>query len=268
MDFLRLIGPVTALVLGAALALAAPSYGQDTNEDGASLFDRGNTARMNDDVEAMREDWTRSCELGFGPACYELARFIQRGTFGEPNIPQALYYYDLACRRLEGDTGRRRMLARACTEAGAIHANGHAGSVNPELAVQRLVTGCGNGNADGCLMLAYTHARGWLGLEVNMASAAEIFGFACTLGNNEGCTTLATLHYNGEGVARDLTQARHLFEDACIRQDASACSAAFQILAETHEVEQTRMALRSFYWNECQSSNRSCTIARMLDQAE
>jgi len=268
MDFHRAFGPVTALVLGTALLLTPQSYGQDNSAEAADLFSRGNSARMNDDAETMREHWTRSCELGFGRACYELARFIQRGTFGEPNMPETLYYFDLACRRLEGETGHRQMFARACTEAGAIHANGLAGSVNPELAVQRLITGCGNGNADGCLMLAYTHARGWLGLDVNMANAAEFFGFACTLGNNEGCTTLATLHYNGEGVARDLTQARHLFEDACIRKDANSCAAAFQILAETHEVEQTRMALRSFYWNDCQTSNRSCTIARMLDEAE
>ena len=268
MDFRRTFGPVTGLILGTALLMAPQSYGQDNSAEAADLFVLGDSARMNDDAETMREHWTRSCQLGFGRACYELARFIQRGTFGEPNLPQMLYYYDAACRMLEGEAGSGQMLARACTEAGTIHANGHAGSVNPELAVQRLEMGCAFGNAQGCLRLAYTHARGWLGLEVNMANAAELFGFACTLGNNEGCTTLATLYYNGEGVARDLTRARQFFEDACVRQDANSCNAAFRILGETHEVEQTRMALRSFYWNECQTSNRSCTIARMLDEAE
>jgi TPR repeat protein len=97
-----------------------------------------------------------------------------------------------------------------------------------------LEDGCNALHAQSCSALGSVFATGWRGksvmdlgpgLEKDFKNALFFSGKGCTLGNALACSDMGVLHYNGDGVEKNLSEAVRYFTKACeIRQGLDACS--------------------------------------------
>ncbi|MBV8393440.1 MAG: SEL1-like repeat protein, partial [Alphaproteobacteria bacterium] len=101
-------------------------------------------------------------------------------------------------------------------------------------ALQYLQHAMAAGSSEGALQLGVVYAQGLVGQPRDDARAAELFEKAATAGNRRAALNLGILYFRGQGVPRDLVQARAWLEKA----SAGNNPYAFYALARTMEVSE------------------------------
>ncbi len=86
------------------------------------------------------------------------------------------------------------------------------------------------GSSEGAQRLAVIFAEGLAGTPRNDSRAAELFGKAAIAGNQRAQLNLGILYFRGQGVARDLVQARAWLEKAAIGDDPFALYALGRVM--------------------------------------
>jgi uncharacterized protein len=89
------------------------------------------------------------------------------------------------------------------------------------------------GSAEGAHRLALVYAQGQGGTVRNDARAAELFQKAAALGNQRAQVNVGILYFRGQGVPRDLVQARAWLEKAAANNDPYALYALGRTMDET-----------------------------------
>lgn len=89
------------------------------------------------------------------------------------------------------------------------------------------------GSAEGQHRLALVFISGDTGIPSNPARAVELFGKAAAQGHRRAQLNLGTLYFRGQGVQRDLIQARAWLEQAAMEGDAYATYALGRAMSES-----------------------------------
>lgn len=89
------------------------------------------------------------------------------------------------------------------------------------------------GSAEGQHRLALVFISGDAGVPLNATRAVELFGKAAAQGHRRAQLNLGTLYFRGQGVQRDLIQARAWLEQAAMDGDVYATYALARAMAET-----------------------------------
>lgn len=100
-------------------------------------------------------------------------------------------------------------------------------------ALQALQHAADAGSAEGAHRLALVFAQGLAGTPRNDARALELFEKAATLGNQRAQVNVGILYFRGQGVPRDLVQARAWLEKAAANNDPYALYALGRAMDET-----------------------------------
>ena len=100
-------------------------------------------------------------------------------------------------------------------------------------ALQALQHAADSGSAEGAHRLALVFAQGLAGTPRNDARALELFEKAAALGNQRAQANIGILYFRGQGVPRDLVQARAWLEKAAANNDPYALYALGRAMDET-----------------------------------
>ena len=100
-------------------------------------------------------------------------------------------------------------------------------------ALQALQHAADAGSAEGAHRLALVFAQGLAGTPRNDARALELFEKAAALGNQRAQANIGILYFRGQGVPRDLVQARAWLEKAAANNDPYALYALGRAMDET-----------------------------------
>jgi hypothetical protein len=100
-------------------------------------------------------------------------------------------------------------------------------------ALQALQHAADSGSAEGAHRLALVFAQGLAGTPRNDARALELFEKAAALGNQRAQVNVGILYFRGQGVPRDLVQARAWLEKAAASNDPYALYALGRATDET-----------------------------------
>jgi TPR repeat protein len=100
-------------------------------------------------------------------------------------------------------------------------------------ALQAFQHAADSGSAEGAHRLALVFAQGLAGTPRNDARAIELFEKAATLGNPRAQANIGILYFRGQGVPRDIVQARAWLEKAAANNDPYALYALGRAMDET-----------------------------------
>ncbi len=92
-------------------------------------------------------------------------------------------------------------------------------AVTPEQIEAELLEACNDNKVAACVLLG----NDYLAAD-NAAKAATFFDQACQGGSGTGCSALGVLYQFGEGLDKDVDQAKNLFAQACERKEETGCS--------------------------------------------
>jgi TPR repeat protein len=99
--------------------------------------------------------------------------------------------------------------------------------------LQALQHAADSGSAEGAHRLGLVFAQGQAGTARNDARALELFEKAAALGNQRAQINVGILYFRGQGVPRDLVQARAWLEKAAARNDPYALYALGRAMDDT-----------------------------------
>lgn len=162
-----------------------------------------------DDEEFARVSmlFERSCAGGLAVACHDRAVFAQEGIGQQPDLEEALHYYERACEFGHEPACTTGQLLRATTP-----------QRGPDFWVER----CQAGDMEECIQLAIYVESGEESPDGR--SAREILEQVCESGFSDGCFWLARhLDAVGSGVSDAEIEAHYL--TACHGEMGRACSA-------------------------------------------
>jgi serine/threonine protein kinase len=171
---------------------------------------------------------------------YELAR----------NMPQAINYYDEACKgnftngcyrlgKVKKDDGilakARGMYEKECNKGTSsscitlaeMMLKGEGGQSSPYEAVTTLAKECSNGKVNGCLLLAGIWEKGE-NINKDLEKARKYYGYSCDKDSKEGCFKYGEMMENGTGGAADPAKAKEIYKKACQKGFVRACMKANQ----------------------------------------
>lgn len=184
---------------------------------------------------------------------------VDEGCFGARCVEQAeaaLFYGD--------DAGAREPLARTCDDGdafgcyrlGELHRNGRGGPVDVDKAVELYELACTGDLGEGCERRAEVAAEREEPPELIRDFALK----ACERARPLGCTRAAELYFAGVGVDKDLARAAELNEKGCFLGEAIGCARAGDLLFDPNgKVEANRRALAA-YKSGCKGHDGYCCL--------
>lgn len=159
----------------------------------------------------------RSCDLGSGTGCANLAFVYARGIVipRDDSIAAPLYERSCALGNVLG-----------CYNEGLMAENGRGIARDPIRAVAAYGAACDGGSATACTNLGYLYQSGAL-VDRDDANALELYkrgcaGSSCQVSNLTACVNVGRMYRDGLGIAADPAAAAKIFDEACHRpHDAS-----------------------------------------------
>lgn len=149
---------------------------------------------------------------------YGYLELAEYHMFGNPylgierNIPQAVYYFDLAAQ--QGNLNAMESL-------GVIYSKGIGVDQNTTKALELLKTAAGKGSAQALNGLGYIYWHG-IGVEKDSKKAFDYMKKAADKGHVESLCNIGVFYLNGDGVSQDYMQALTYFELAAVAGHADA----------------------------------------------
>ena len=155
----------------------------------------------------------RSCELGDGSGCANLAFLYATGKFVKKDDHRATALYGKAC-----DLGD----PQGCYNVGLMADEGRGGPHDLARAVSKYDEACALGSSTGCTNLGFLYEHGQ-GVKTDRARAIALYrrgcdGTSCQPSNLNGCVNLGRAYRDGIGVEKDEARAAEIFREACDRQ--------------------------------------------------
>ena len=154
----------------------------------------------------------RSCELGSGGGCANLAFLYATGKFVKKDDHRATSLYNKAC-----DLGD----AQGCYNAALMADEGRGGAHDVARAVAGYEEACTLGSTTGCTNLGFLYEKG-RGVATDKSRAVALYrrgcdGTSCQPSNLGGCVNLGRAYRDGIGVEVDEPRAAAIFREACDR---------------------------------------------------
>ncbi len=155
----------------------------------------------------------RSCELGSGAGCANLAFLYATGKFVTRNDRRATELYDKAC-----DLGD----PQGCYNVALMVEDGRGAAKDIVRAARKYEEACVLGSATGCTNLGFLYENG-RGVRVDKPRAVALYqqgcdGTMCQPSNLGGCVNVGRAYRDGIGVAPDEERAAAIFHEACDRK--------------------------------------------------
>lgn len=146
-----------------------------------------------------------------------LGQLYERGQAGLPaSDEQARALYDAACRHWPDPDA-----APGCTALSVMRLEGRGGPEEAGNGFRMLRNLCDTGWGPACTELAFqTELRG----DGDPAPVAALFAQGCAAGDLLACSQYGFRLELGEGVSRDVAQARDLYQRACLGGEPQGCS--------------------------------------------
>ena len=154
----------------------------------------------------------RSCKLGSGAGCANLAFLYATGKFVKKDDHRATALYKKAC-----DLGD----AQGCYNAALMADEGRGGAHDVARAVAGYEEACTLGSTTGCTNLGFLYEKG-RGVTTDKSRAVALYrrgceGTSCQPSNLGGCVNLGRAYRDGIGVEVDEPRAAAIFREACDR---------------------------------------------------
>ncbi len=155
----------------------------------------------------------RSCELGSGAGCANLAFFSATGKFARKDDRHAAALYGKSC-----DLGD----PQGCYNAGLMADDGRGEPRDAVRAAAKYEEACRLGSSTGCTNLGYLYENG-RGVKADKPRAVALYqhgcdGTRCQPSNLGGCVNVGRAYRDGIGVAKDEEKAASIFREACDRR--------------------------------------------------
>lgn len=151
------------------------------------------------------------CEMGWGPACLDLA--LQSELRGDNAPDRIVGLFTQAC-----DLGE----LYACAQLGFRYELGEGVLPDFGRAVTLYTRACDGGEPEGCTNLGAAYQQG-VGVVPDIAEAARLFEIGCNGNDPFACMSLGDILEAGRGLPADPARAALLFEKACEWGDPEAC---------------------------------------------
>jgi hypothetical protein len=159
------------------------------------------------------EQW-RDCIADNGRKCAELAHRFYTGQGLPQNLPEAMSYYEMACKLNDG---------WGCRGVGFLYGNGLGVSVDYRRAHTYYSKACELRDAVGCRNLAHLYHFG-KGQSQNLQNAKQLYLRACALDQASACAILGWMYESGNLGTKNCLQANALYRRACRLHNRDACS--------------------------------------------
>ena len=181
--------------------------------------------------------YRRACDADYGPGCFELGKTIRKIWKVEQQLTEGIALQEKACTLGTID---------GCVAAGQAYLFGSGVEQDTARGLEMLERGCTKDEGAGCATLAGIYAEGigvgadperaqaYADLDARHRAAQEekpnaralafvVYADACSHGDVLGCFDTAWFRAEGADVERNITLARHLFDDACQAGLQPAC---------------------------------------------
>lgn len=172
------------------------------------------------------------CDRGDMVGCVNLAVIHVEGIGTAKNYPEALRLFRVVC---EGADGKLRL--HACTNLAGMYASGRGTATDYQQSLKLFEIGCAGGVVHACSNLALQYAEG-MGVAVDLEKATKLYlqaagsyQRACDRNGFASCHALAGMYEFGQGVTKDPSLARSLYEKACRGGWKPACEKASSLAA-------------------------------------
>jgi TPR repeat protein len=155
----------------------------------------------------------RSCELGNGSGCANLAFLYATGKFVKKDDHRATTLYGKAC-----DLGD----PQGCYNVGLMAEDARGGPRDFARAAAKYQEACTLGSATGCTNLGGLYERGQ-GVKTDKLKAVALYqhgcdGSSCQHSNLGGCVNVGRAYRDRIGVEKDEARAAEIFREACDRK--------------------------------------------------
>ncbi|MEZ4219405.1 MAG: tetratricopeptide repeat protein [Polyangiaceae bacterium] len=194
----------------------------------------------------------RGCSLGYAPSCASYAGLFINGVGVKTDVERGLSMYRKLC-----DNGHPQY----CHQLGSLYATDRKALSDIRLPTSAAVKldvakgvaaweqGCALGGLWSCTLAGRHYLRGD-GVRKDPTRAKELFERACgeKSKNWDGCLELARMYENGIGVSKDVAQAVDYYERACPRE---GCGRAAELLWSGKGVPKNEDRARSIYESNC-----------------
>ncbi len=169
----------------------------------------GRTDRAGDTLAVIQ----RSCDLGSGGGCANLAFLFATGKLVKRDDHRAVRLYVKSC-----DLGD----AMGCYNVGLMADAGRGGPHDEARAIAAYGEACEMGSSSACTNLGFLHENG-RGVKKDGARAFALYqrgcdGTSCEPSNLRGCVNVGRAYRDGIGVEKNETRAASVFQNACERR--------------------------------------------------
>lgn len=178
-----------------------------TNLAGSYLDGNGT---KKDRVKAA-ELYATQCRRSDDHACYMLGR-IHSEELGAPAQPSRT-------KRLSADVHVNILDNQAGPSATKAPAHGPAlAALGKSASAEQLKKGCDSTQGLDCYLLGLMSELGLGGAAADDAKAADLHRRACDAGNGWGCFRLADMYMAGRGVAKNIGDGAHYYNEVCLKR--------------------------------------------------
>jgi uncharacterized protein len=200
-------GPKSARALELFTAACTAGSGRACADEALQLME--DPERGGDSVAPAE----RSCGLGDGGGCADLAFLYATGKFVKKDDHRATVLYGKAC-----DLGD----PQGCYNVGLMADEGRGGAKDAARALSKYEEACILGSSTGCTNLGFLYEHG-RGVKTDAARAVDLYrqgcdGTSCQPSNLGGCVNVGRAYRDGIGVAPDEARAAAIFREACDRR--------------------------------------------------